>query len=40
MKPRRIAFLVFPRVTFLDVVGAYDALRRIAAMAIDPAVTH
>lgn len=33
MKPRRIAFLVFPRVTFLDFVGAYDALRRIAAMA-------
>ena len=40
MKPRRIAFLVFPRVTFLDFVGAYDALRRLAAMAIDPAVTH
>jgi len=33
MKPRRIAFLVSRAVTFLDVVGAYDALRRIAAMA-------
>jgi len=40
MTPRRIAFLVFPRLTFLDFVGAYDALRRIAAMAIDPKVTH
>jgi transcriptional regulator GlxA family with amidase domain len=38
--PRRIAFLVFPRLTFLDFVGAYDALRRIATMSIDPAVTH
>jgi cyclohexyl-isocyanide hydratase len=36
----RIAFLVFPRLTFLDFVGGYDALRRVAAMGIDPAVTH
>jgi len=38
--PKRIAFLVFPRLTFLDFVGAYDALRRIATMSIDPEVTH
>ena len=40
MAPKRIAFLVFPRLTFLDFVGAYDALRRIATMSIDPEVTH
>ena len=40
MTPKRIAFLVFPRLTFLDFVGAYDALRRIATMSIDPEVTH
>jgi transcriptional regulator GlxA family with amidase domain len=40
MAIKRIAFLVFPRLTFLDLVGAYDALRRIATMSIDPAVTH
>jgi cyclohexyl-isocyanide hydratase len=38
--PKRIAFLVFPRLTLLDFIGAYDALRRIAAMSIDPLVTH
>jgi cyclohexyl-isocyanide hydratase len=38
--PKRIAFLVFPRLTLLDFVGAYDALRRIATMSIDPEVTH
>jgi len=38
--PKRIAFLVFPRLTFLDFVGAYDALRRVATMSVDPAVTH
>ncbi len=38
--PKRIAFLVFPRLTFLDLIGAYDALRRVATMEIDPAVTH
>jgi len=40
MPPQRIAFLVFPRLTFLDFIGAYDALRRIAAMAIDPKLTY
>ena len=40
MAPKRIAFLVFPRLTFLDFVGAYDALRRVATMSIDPGVTH
>ncbi len=37
---KRIAFLVFPRLTVLDLVGAYDALRRVASMGIDPEVTH
>ncbi len=37
---KRVAFLVFPRLTFLDMVGVYDALRRIAPMGIDPDVTH
>jgi len=32
--PKRIAFLVFPRLTFLDFVGAYDALRRVATMSV------
>jgi cyclohexyl-isocyanide hydratase len=36
----RIAFLLFPRLTFLDFVGAYDALRRVASMGIDAGVTH
>ena len=40
MLPKRIAFLVFPRLTMLDFIGAYDALRRVAAMSIDPEVTH
>ncbi len=33
---KRIAFIVFPRLTFLDLVGGYDALSRIALMGIDP----
>jgi len=37
---KRIAFFIFPRMTFLDFVGGYDALRRIAGMSIDPEVTH
>jgi cyclohexyl-isocyanide hydratase len=37
---KRIAFLVFPRLTVLDFVGGYDALRRVAAMGVDPEVTH
>lgn len=36
----RIAFLAFPGLTLLDLVGAYDALRRVALMGIDPRVTH
>ena len=38
--PRRIAFLVFPRLTLLDFIGGYDALRRVAGMGIDPGITH
>jgi transcriptional regulator GlxA family with amidase domain len=37
---RSIAFLAFPGLTLLDLVGAYDSLRRIAPMGIDPSVTH
>ncbi len=40
MAIKRIAFFVFPRLTLLDLVGAYDALRRVATMSIDPEVTH
>lgn len=40
MAVTRIAFLVFPRLTFLDFVGAYDSLRRVASMSVDPGVTH
>jgi transcriptional regulator GlxA family with amidase domain len=40
MTPKRIAFLVFPRLTFLDFVGAYDALCRVASMSVDPGVSH
>ena len=36
---KRIAFLAFPGMTLLDLVGGYDALRRVALMGIDPAVT-
>ena len=36
---KRVAFLAFPGMTSLDLVGAYDALRRIAPMQIDPEVT-
>jgi transcriptional regulator GlxA family with amidase domain len=32
---RRIAMLAFPRLTFLDLIGGYDALRRVASMGID-----
>ncbi len=39
-RPARIAFLVFPRLTLLDFVGGYDALRRVAGMGIDTSVTH
>lgn len=40
MAIKRIAFLVFPRLTLLDFVGAYDALRRVQTMGVDPEVTH
>jgi transcriptional regulator GlxA family with amidase domain len=40
MAPNRLAFLVFPRLTLLDLIGAHDALRRIASMSIDSRVTH
>jgi cyclohexyl-isocyanide hydratase len=40
MAIKQIAFFVFPRLTVLDLIGAYDALRRVATMGIDPAVTH
>lgn len=36
--PRRIAFLLFPGLTALDFVGAYDTLRRLAPLGIDPEV--
>src|SRR5689334_22591473 len=35
MAVKRVAFLVFPRLTVLDFIGAYDALRRIASMGIE-----
>ncbi len=38
--PRRIAFLAYHRLTLLDLVGPYDALRRVAAMGIDASVRH
>lgn len=37
---RRIAFVAFPRLTLLDLVGAYDALRRVATMGVDAGVSH
>ncbi|HEV8471336.1 MAG TPA: DJ-1/PfpI family protein [Methylomirabilota bacterium] len=39
MTPRRIALLAFPRLTFLDLIGVYDALRRVTPMAIAPDVS-
>ena len=38
--PKRIAFLIFPGLTFLDFIGGYDSLRRVAGMGIDKEVTH
>jgi cyclohexyl-isocyanide hydratase len=37
---RRIAFLAFPRLTLLDLIGPYDALRRVRTMGVDPSVEH
>jgi cyclohexyl-isocyanide hydratase len=36
--PRHIGFLVFPRLTLLDLIGVHDALRRLAPMGIAPEV--
>ena len=36
----RIAFFAFPRLTLLDLVGAYDALRRVGSLGIAPGLTH
>jgi len=36
----RIAFLAFPGMTLLDLVGAYDAVRRLAPMGIAPRLSH
>ena len=38
--PKCIAFLIFPGLTFLDFIGGYDSLRRVAGMGIDKEVTH
>ncbi len=40
MRIKRIAFFVFPRLTLIDLVGGYDALRRVARMGVDRTVTH
>jgi transcriptional regulator GlxA family with amidase domain len=40
MTIKRIAFLVFPRLTLLDFVGGYDALRRVTVMKVDDDVRH
>ncbi|HEV8586227.1 MAG TPA: DJ-1/PfpI family protein [Methylomirabilota bacterium] len=39
MTPRRVALLAFPRLTFLDLIGVYDALRRVTPMKIAPDVS-
>src|SRR5256885_172038 len=39
MTPRRFALLAFPRLTFLDLIGVYDALRRVTPMDIAPDVS-
>lgn len=38
MTVKRIALLAFRHLTFLDLIGAYDALRRVPAMDVDPEV--
>ena len=37
--PRRIALVAFPRLTFLDLIGVYDALRRVTPMGVAPDVS-
>ena len=39
MSPRRIAMFAFPNLTLLDLVGAYDSLRRVGPLGIAPGVT-
>ncbi len=39
MTPRRFALLAFPKLTFLDLIGVYDALRRVAPMGVAPGVS-
>jgi len=39
MTPRRLALLAFPKLTFLDLIGVYDALRRVASMGVAPGVS-
>ncbi len=39
MTPRRIALVAFPRPTFLDLIGVYDALRRVTPMGVAPDVS-
>jgi len=36
MTPKRLALLAFPQLTLLDLIGAYDALRRVPGMGVDP----
>ncbi len=36
MPPASVAFLAFPSLTLLDLIGPYDALRRIKTMGVDP----
>ncbi len=38
--PRHIAFVAFPRLTMLDLIGVYDPLRRVKTMGIDPGLRH
>jgi transcriptional regulator GlxA family with amidase domain len=40
MAIERIAYLLFPRMTFLDLIGGYDALRRINALDAGMKVQH
>lgn len=40
MKIQSVAFLAFPRLTTLDLIGAYDVLRRVGSMGVDPQFLH
>ena len=39
MTPRRFALLAFSKLTFLDLIGVYDALRRVTPMGVAPGVS-